>query len=396
MIRLKRERHDEQTESALISSDDVDLPMKLFVALAMVLVVVGHITFNGFEGPFNMFPPYSFQVAAFVFVSGYFYNPLHENHVLRYSLKKIKRLLIPLYLIMLVYGLISTCLHISGFSYLPLMTIESALLGPLTSGHDYIINMPMWFIAPLFFAEIANIVFRRLLGMLVPGSKRGSIYELCVFILYLGAGSIAIRLGGADGLMPGWNLLFARTLFFLACFGMGRFYRAVLEDHDTLGDTSYFALVLAIQLALITACDGGLSYIPSWCQFPHGIFITYVATFTGIAFLLRLSKIFGNLIGNTKPIRLVADNTFSIMCHHYLGFFITSSVFGLIAASTPFLSSFQFEEFFNGLYFFFPHDQEAWSLLYCCVGLLFAVGIHRVWDYVKSQLGFIVFSRSDR
>lgn len=77
--------------------------MKLFSACAIVLVVVGHIPSTGFNGPFDMFKPYSFQVASFVFVSGYFYKEANESHPVAYLGSRIKRLLIPLIAINAAY-----------------------------------------------------------------------------------------------------------------------------------------------------------------------------------------------------------------------------------------------------------------------------------------------------
>ena len=67
---------------------------------------VGHIPSTGFNGPFDMFKPYSFQVASFVFVSGYFYKEANESHPVAYLGSRIKRLLIPLIAINAAYGCI--------------------------------------------------------------------------------------------------------------------------------------------------------------------------------------------------------------------------------------------------------------------------------------------------
>ena len=82
----------------------INYTMRLFSACAIVLVVVGHIPSTGFNGPFDMFKPYSFQVAAFVFVAGYFYKESHEVHPFQYLKSRIKRLLIPLVAINAAYG----------------------------------------------------------------------------------------------------------------------------------------------------------------------------------------------------------------------------------------------------------------------------------------------------
>lgn len=170
-------------ETELTSSKSADPSMKLFTAIAMILVVVGHINSSGFDGPFNMFPPYSFHVAAFIFVSGYFYNDKAENCVAKYLVRKTKRLMIPLYLITLLYGSISFFLFLLGFLWGQQPTPSLFILEPLTNGHQFTINMAMWFIVPLFFAECANILIRKTIRSRTaeapPSTKPERLFFLC-------------------------------------------------------------------------------------------------------------------------------------------------------------------------------------------------------------------------
>ena len=96
----------------------INYSMKLFSACAIVLVVVGHVSPIGFNGPFDMFKVYSFQVAAFVFVSGYFYKEKNEHQPFQYLWKKCKRLVLPLLLINAAYGVIAFALiHFAGLKW---------------------------------------------------------------------------------------------------------------------------------------------------------------------------------------------------------------------------------------------------------------------------------------
>lgn len=89
------------------SSRPVNKQMKLLSAVAAIAVCIGHITPLRFAGPFGLFPPYSFQVAAFVFISGYFYREKRaEEHPLHYIAHNFKKLIIPLLTINAAYSLI--------------------------------------------------------------------------------------------------------------------------------------------------------------------------------------------------------------------------------------------------------------------------------------------------
>ena len=151
-------------ENEFVPAPHIDSSMKLFTALAMLLVVVGHVRVDaGFSGPFAMFPPYSFHVAAFIFASGYFYKSTYETDFLGFIKKKSLRLLLPLYLINAAYGLLTTLLTQFGFTCFGSLSAQTLLIDPLTNGHQFLLNVPMWFIAPLFFAELANMAIRKTL-----------------------------------------------------------------------------------------------------------------------------------------------------------------------------------------------------------------------------------------
>lgn len=173
----------------------INYTMKLFSACAIVLVVVGHIPSTGFNGPFDMFKPYSFQVASFVFVSGYFYKEANESHPVAYLGSRIKRLLIPLIAINAAYGCIVALLKRAvGIEWGGVLSVQSLLVMPFTDGHQFLINMPMWFIAPLFFAEIGNVAVR----LCVKRISSSSFKEVLLASVYLALGAVAVHCGGDD------------------------------------------------------------------------------------------------------------------------------------------------------------------------------------------------------
>lgn len=355
--------------------------MRLFSACAIVLVVVGHIPSTGFNGPFDMFKPYSFQVAAFVFVAGYFYKESHEVHPFQYLKSRIKRLLIPLVAINAAYGCLVLLLKkLVGITWGGALSAQTLLVMPFTDGHQFLINMPMWFIAPLFFAELLNLLIR----LPFKQVSSTSLKETILLFAYLALGAIAIELGGADGLPSGWLLLVCRTLFFLACLGMGRFYARVLERYDTLPNVPYFALLLAVQLVGIAALHGRYTYIPSWCQFPGGVVGTYFVTITGIAFLMRCCKMLAPSFGRSSFVAALAGNTFSIMCHHIFGFFLVCTCFGVLSVITPWFTSFDFTAYLSDwTYRWMPAAFPQTSLVYVAGGVFVSLLIHESWGRFK-------------
>ena len=262
------------------------------------------------------------------------------------------------------------------------LSVQSLLVMPFTDGHQFLINMPMWFIAPLFFAEIGNVAVR-LCVKRIPSS---SFKEVLLTSVYLALGAVAIHCGGGEGLPSGSLLLMCRSLFFLACLGMGRCYAVILEKHDTLPNIPFFAILFTLQLAGIVALHGRYTYIPSWCQFPAGILGTYFVTITGIAFLLRCCKLLAPAFGRSRFVAALADNTFSIMCHHIFGFFLVCSLFGLLSRVTPYFTSFDCSMYLSDwTYRWMPEAVPQTSLVYVSGGIFVSLVIHWGWVRIRGR-----------
>ena len=73
--------------------------INLLKALAILLVVSGHLEFS----LFGMFPPYSFQLALFFFISGILFKEKYINNIKEYFVKRIKSLLVPYFAYETVY-----------------------------------------------------------------------------------------------------------------------------------------------------------------------------------------------------------------------------------------------------------------------------------------------------
>ena len=368
---------------------EINYTFKLLSAFTMILILVGHIDNGaaGFSGPYDLFKPYAYHVAVFVFISGYFYSTRYEDNVLPYFGKKTLRLMVPLYLISFLYGCFWMVVKPAlGLQMGEPLTLYNVFLAPVTTGHQYAINLAMWFIAPLYCAEIANVLIRMGLGLIWHGES--VVKETFLLVLYLGFGAVAILRGGTEGLVPGWTALACRTLFFLACLGMGRYYRAVLERHDTLGNTAYFSIVILAQMIVIIALKGIYVYQPSWCVFPNGILGTYVVTILGIAFLLRVCRVLEPVMGHNRIVLAIADNTFSIMCHHLLGFFLLNCLFAFGASYLGLFGDFNYQAF--SLYFtyaFAPYGCPQLAVIYLVAGVGVSLLIHRGWLYLKRFVG---------
>ena len=369
-----------------MGNKSINYDFKLFSAVAMVLVVAGHILPWNTSVFYGLFPLYTFHVAAFVFVTGYFYKPEHEERLADFFVKKVRTLVIPMYVIYTLYAVVLIAMQHMGFTYGPKeITWQTLLIMPWTNGLHIRLNKPMWFIGALFVAESINILLRKAVSRIV---KNKTALELGIFVLYMIIGAIGMHYGSqGNGVTGSPNMAIWRACFFLACIGMGRVYRCFIESHDTCSNTMYFSVIIAIQLALLLSghninCNVSRGY------FPSGVLVTYVQAITGIAALLRVCKILGPQIGSSKTVLAVADNTFSIMNHHYFVFILLSAALGgLSLLGVPFLGDFSWQELMShDMYFFLPAGQKAFVAVYIALGLAVPIFTHKLWTRLKGAV----------
>ena len=363
-----------------------DRRFKVFSATAVVLVVVGHISSVGFNGPFDLVKPYSFHVAAFAFVSGYFFHLQSPSELIPWLAKKTTSLIIPMYLIYAAYGAIMMLLRFAGFSFgRGTFDAFNLLIAPWIDGHQFPICMPMWFIAPFFLAQV---LFAITYLSVKTSLKLGNSSELVTFCLCFGAGACMIQCCGADGLDVGPLLLLCRGLFLLMWVAAGRFYRVYIERYDTCGNGLYFAVCVSSELLMYTALRRSNAYIPSWCEFPDGALVTILATITGIAVLLRFSRVVSPLLPSRRgAIRAIADNSFGIMCHHYFGFFLVKAAFAVIAACTPLFGNFDFSAFLSSSgYVYYPRGLPQFAVVYVISGVMFSLIVHKAYAAIRHHL----------
>jgi fucose 4-O-acetylase-like acetyltransferase len=254
-------------------------------AIGIIIIVSGHCYNGGVSLMYDWFPKYSYNLALFVFISGYFYKEKHEEHIFKYIWGRTKRLLIPAYLWNIVYGIIAFALTQVGYTIAQgKFDLYNLFVMPFIDGESFAYNLGSWFVYPLFCVYVFNILFRKLLKKVHRGN------EYVILAVYLAIGIFGVQYCIWNPAPNGALLLLFRSMFFLPCFEFGRFYHEKLEKHDNLNSVAYFAIVLGVQLLLLTFCEN-LEYTPSKCvKFDNGCVIPYVTAITGIAFWLRVAQ----------------------------------------------------------------------------------------------------------
>lgn len=363
-----------------MQNKEINYTFKVLSAFGIIFIVAGHCNNMGLSLVYEWFPPYSFHLALFVFISGYFYSESNENNVIKYIIKKIKNLILPTFIWNIVYGVIANYLKNYGFTIGGELNLQNIFFYPLVHGHQFMFNLSSWFIVPLFFAEIFNVCFRKILSI---GGMKNDWFFFCV---YLGLGIIGIQLSGATYIFE-YKLFFTRIMFFLPCFSFGRMYRVFFEKRDNLRNSYYFAIIFLVDLIIITIY-GYTGYTVASCNdFIHGPILPYISALLGIAFWLRVAKIWGFTLKESKIVMLIANNTYSIMMHHLMGFMILKFIFFSISHFTTYYQDFDILKFQSDIfYYYFPKGIGQFALVYVIVGICFSLLIKGICSYFNSYI----------
>lgn len=359
-----------------------DRQFDILSALAMLLVVMGHVD-EGMLTIGGLFPYYSFHIALFLFISGYFYVPEKEAHIGAYLAGKARRLLLPYFIWNAFYGLLVVCLRAAGFYIGNVPSLWTLFVEPFLSGHQFLYNAPAWFVPALFLTEAVNVMIRRLLRAV------GLRNEWALMGMYLCLGFLVVWFS-AGGRVYDWYRIPGRIMYMLPCYQMGRLYRERLKRHDTLPDWLYFGILLIAQL-LLACFANGLAVSAAWVNgFSNGPVVPYITAATGIAFWLRVSRILEPALAKNRFFNRLGQNTYAVMLHQVLAFFVVKGMFALAGAATGWFADFDWNAFRTDVYYFYlPGGLTQFKMLYVTAGvalpLLLQRGIDAVWQRITGR-----------
>ena len=341
-----------------------NMTMRALYLLAAVFVVDGHTRFEDMFEMRGLFRYYSFHLMLFAFGSGYLLRDEDTAHPLALLARRARRLLVPLYMWNLVYGVGAALLRrFGGFAFGEPLTAYNLLVAPLTNGEQFVWNLGAWFVFPLFLAQAMYLLARRL-------SRLWGEREPLTFLLCLIPGAVAAQLCAA-GRQDALPLFLMRALILLPGYAGGVLYRRCLEKHDTLPTVPYLT-ALVIARALLCTRYENLAYLLSSCTYMGcGAAGVYLGGAIAIAFWLRIARLLAPHMERSRLALAVSRHTFDIMMHHYMGFFALNCVFlglhklGLAAADFS-VSAMRTQQG----YLYAPPGRQEWNVLYLIAGLL--------------------------
>lgn len=356
-----------------------NMVMRALYLMAIVFVVDGHTTLGDLFSMDGLFRYYSFHLMLFAFGAGYFFR--FHGGVLRDVAARAGRLLVPLYVWNIVYGVGAALLRcFGGFEIGAPLNAYTLLLAPLADGEHFVWNLGAWFIFPLFLAQVIYSLLR-CASRAFAGDN-----EVLTFLACLLLGSAAVELchAGRQDVLP---LFLNRALILLPGYASGQLYRRCLEKRDTLPTVPYL-MGLVVLRALLCVRYENLAYLLSSCTyFTCGAFGVYAGGALAVAFFLRLSRLLAPFVAKSRLALYASRHTFDIMMHHFMGFFALNSVFLILNALGLGAADFSVKSFrtqYN--YNYAPGGRAEWDVLYLLAGIFFSLAVAWATDRVKDGI----------
>lgn len=109
--------------------------------------------------------------------------------------------------------------------------------------------------------------------------------------------------------------------------------------------------------------------------------------FLGIALWMRIATILEPVIGKSKWINVIADNTYSIMMNQFLGFMIVKTLYALLSRIYVGFSDFDWVNYRTNIWWYYtPKGLNYTLIIYVVVGITLSVLFQKVIDQIKSLL----------
>lgn len=359
---------------------------KILYSILMFGVLCGHLGAVDIFIPWTeLFSIYGFGIQLFLFISGYFYSTKYDSTPHVFILKKLKTILLPLVVWNFVYGLVCLVLSRLGFTFtnsytLAAFTYESVIYGPRFS-----FISPAWFILPFFIAVVFTVLERFAVSRIRSEIKDFVILAVNMCINFASIWYVMHNYN-EYGYYQGNYKTILQAMFMIPYFSIGFIYKTYLEKHDKIGNLFYFLIVIALDVLYITINGHSSSYFVSVMGGYENILFPTVTAIIGIAFYLRISRVFTPVIGQSKAINLIGDNTFSIMIHHEFGFFVLSSLLVLAAKIIPFFPEPDFNAYFaDSSYHYMPRGR-GWPIVYVIFGFTYSIAVPFAVEKIKGVI----------
>ena len=361
-----------------------NMRMCVLQAIGIFMMVEAHVGVSSMD-LCGLIQYYSFHMPLFVFISGYFYSAGEGENFLHFAGRKFKRLMLPYLIWNLVYGLLAMVLRAQGFAFGGPVSLYTLFIAPFTDGYQFVLNHTAWFIPAIFLEEMFFYPIHRLLTYADVRSSDEStspagkawLAAAAVICAAIGCGGIAI---GLYTDRSGCLLMFSRLFLMLPFFFAGWLYRSRLEEIDTAPSWLYLGVCLVIAI-LLTLTGNNQIYSLARCTGFPGYLVTFVITFNGIAFWLRVSRVLSPAFAQSKIMAYLGRHTYPVVLHHMPVLFLINTFYALCASTGKIFGNFDSAAYHNDIYYiYYPRSLHQLRFIYVLVMILLPVAVEYLFS----------------
>lgn len=337
--------------------------MDVMLALGILFVVLGH----SYQPKIFLLPAYTFQVAVFFFISGYFFR-VQENWLekWRWTIKKAKRLLIPYFILNLFFGILTAILAGRGIFLGEGISWFNFFLTPFWTGHQYFFFLAAWFVPQLFLVHIlAQWILWRDRCHYGPWFLFAA---SCLATYFFSFGYHDIPSAG--------RLILGRTMLALLFYLSGHIFSLVEERIRLYLVRPWIFAGLYIIYVSLESFWGGFNYFFAFLQFRNGPAVTILGTLSAVFMIYIISHYLAQSLSAKSFIFTIGQNTFSIMAWHLFVFWVINCVlysFSLIPRAV--LSD-----------IFYEYRPERFWFIYVAAGLGVPVLLANGYQKLKEKI----------
>lgn len=350
----------------------------LLSVFGIIFVVLGHgAKINVFLN--NVFPYYSFHMALFAFISGYFFK---DRKTIEFLRTKIKKLIIPYFIWNIIYGIIVNVLkYFNIIHYGKEMSLFNVFVAPFYGdGIQFCFNLAAWFVITIFFVQIIYFFINKL-NRKIKVNTEISVMIISIIIAYFELELVK------KGYNRGFWFLITRVSFLMPFYAIGQVYKR-FEKYEIQNNILYFGTIILIQTVLLQKWN--LTYNLNILVFNSNFIIYLLASITGIMFWLRISKIFSKFIGDNKLVKEIGNNTYSIMMHHIFIYFLINT--GILVANklVGVFSNFDYNSYQNNVWYFYNEKNAGLLLIYVILAIMIPIVMKKIFIRVKEKVKLMI------
>lgn len=295
----------------------MDMELLFLQVIGMLAVVMGH--YSGISTVFSsIFPYYSWHMPFFMLISGMlFARKRSESGFWGFTVRKVRRLLLPALFVHLCYGVVNALMLDKGLVLFGgEITLESLFVAPFTTNYRFYNDLSLWFIFQLFIIEmLANVVYLSKKAFTVRWSA-------VILLASLAVSLCASYFAKAQTPTNDGILLLLRTGFLFFFFVLGITY----EKHwrkwvEQIKLPLVWCGVIALMQALYLLFSGnGITYNTHQMRMTDTayFFLPQITTVTATAFLILLARGLRPVIQNSRLLRFVGPNLRYVVYHHQI------------------------------------------------------------------------------